>query len=136
MAEEIEKILELAKSPTAEPAEESTVSKSARFGRACALLALSSVILFWLMIGLMWLTEKAGRDAEKPFVFLLVSECCLLSCLFVAAMIAAITALVGAKRHPRNRKIAIWAIALTSLAVAGFLVPIWIVLSQITIHFW
>jgi len=136
MPEDIENILELTKPGASEPTGPTAISKSARFCRACALLALSSVILFWLLIGLAWLMEKAGGDAEKPVVFLLVSECCLLSCLFVAAVIAAIAALVGAKRRPRNRKIAILAIALTSLAVAGFLVPIWIVLSQITIHFW
>lgn len=134
MPEDIEKILELAGPQAAQPAGEPTVSKSARVSRICGLLALGSVVFFWLMIGLFYLAEKSGGNAENLFEILLVSECCLLPCLSLAAVLAAIVGLVGAKRHPGNRKAAVWAIVLTLLSVAGFLVPIIIFLSHMTLQ--
>jgi exosortase/archaeosortase len=83
---------------------------------------------------LFYLAEKSGGNAENLFEILLVSECCLLPCLSLAAVLAAIVGLVGAKRHPGNRKAAVWAIVLTLLSVAGFLVPIIIFLSHMTLQ--
>ena len=134
MPEEIEKILELTKPPADQPAAKPIISKSARISRACGLLALGSVVFFWLMIGLFLISETAGGNAESLFEFLLVSECCLLPCLSITAVITAIVGLVGAKRHPGNRKAAVWAIVLTLLSVAGFLVPIIIFLSHMTLQ--
>jgi len=134
MPEEIEKILELARPPATQPAGEPTASRSARISRVCGFLALGSVILFWLMIGLFYLAEKSGGNAENLFEFLLVSECCLLPCLSITAVITAIVGLVGAKRHPGNRKAVVWAIVLTLVAVAGYLAPIIIFLSHMTLQ--
>ena len=134
MPEEIEKILELTGPPVIQPSGSPDVSKSAQVSRVCGLLALGSVVFFWLMIGLFYLAEKSGGNTEKLFEFLLVAECCLLPCLSITAVITAIVGLVGAKRHPGNRKAAVWAIVLTLVAVAGFLVPIIIFLSHMTLQ--
>jgi hypothetical protein len=130
MPEEIEKILELARPSAPQATGKPTVAKSARVSRICGLLALGSVVFFWLMIGLFYLAEKSGGNTEKLFEFLLVSECCLLPCLSITAVITAIIGLVGAKRHPGNRKAAVWAIVLTLVAVTGFLAPIIIYFSR------
>jgi hypothetical protein len=132
MPKEIDKILELAKPPVVQTSDSTTISKSARFSWACGLMALGSVIIFWLMLGWIWILEKGGQggNAEELFLPLLVTECCLLPGLSTAAVIAAIVGLVGAKRQPGNRKVAIWAIVLTVIAVAGFLAPIIIYISS------
>jgi hypothetical protein len=136
MPEEIEKILELAQPPVAPSPRELTVSKSARVSRVCGLLALVSVICFWLMMGLCWLAEEAGGDAETLVVFGLLAEGCLLPGLSLAAGIAAIVGFAGAKESPGNSKVGGWAVALTVLAVAGFIAPILVILSLTAIHFW
>jgi hypothetical protein len=131
MPEEIEKILELAGPPAAQPAGGPTVSKSARISRTCGLLALGSVILFWLMMGLFGSAEEAGgKNARDLSANLLVFEICFLACLSIAVAITAIMGLVGAKRHPGNCKVIVWALVLTVLAVAGFIVPLLVILSH------
>ena len=135
MPEDLEEILELTNPPAPQPTAQPAVSRSARFSRACGFLALGSVILFWLVVGLFLISETAGSNSEKWFEFVAVAEFCLLPCLSITAVIAAIVGLVGARRHPGNGKTVVWAIVLTVLAVAGFIVPICVILSRITIHF-
>lgn len=130
MPEAIEKILDLTKPPAPQPTRQPAVSGSARFSRTCAFLALGSVIFFWLMMGLFGSTEEAGGNARDLSANLLVFEVCILPCLSIAVAITAIMGLVGAKRHPGNRKVVVWAIVLTVLAVAGFIVPLLVILSQ------
>jgi hypothetical protein len=130
MPEEIDKILELTKPLVLQNSDSTAVSKSARFSRACGLLALGSVIFFWIMLGWFWILEKKGGNAEELFLPLLVAECCLLPSLSIAAVIAAIVGLVGSKRQFGNRNVAVWAIVLTILAVVGFLAPIILYISS------
>jgi len=132
MPEEIEKILDLSKPTAAQTTEEPAISNSARVGRVCGFLALGSVVLFWLMMGLFGSAEEAGGNARGPYLAanLLVFEICFLPCLSIAVAITAIMGLVGAKRHSGNRKVVVWALVLTVLAVAGFIVPLLVILSQ------
>ena len=136
MPEDINKILELARPSAPQPAGQAAVSRSARVSRVCGFLVLGSVILFWLVVGLFLISETAGGNSAKLFEFVAVAECCLLPCLSITAVIAAIVGLVGARRHHGNGKAVVWAIVLTVLAVAGFMVPIYVIHSRITIHFW
>lgn len=137
MPEEIDKILELTKTPVLQTSDSTAVSKSARFSRVCGLLALVSVIFFWLILGWFWILEKEGKggNAEELFLPLLVAECILLPAFSTAAVIAAIVGLINSKRQPGNRNIAVWAIVLTFLAVVGFLAPIIYISSHQLIHF-
>jgi Fe2+ transport system protein B len=135
MPEDLKQILELAGSPEAQSPAEPTVSTSARISRVCGALALGSVIFFWVMMGLFWLAEKAGGNTENLFEILVVCECCLLPCLSIAAAITAITGLVGAQRYSGSRKVVVWAIVLTLLAAAGFIIPILVIVSRTSIHF-
>jgi hypothetical protein len=130
MPEDIEKILEPARPPALQPTEPAAISRSARLSRTCAFLALGSVVLFWLMMGMFESAEGAGGNARDLSANLLVFEICFLSCLSIAVAITAIMGLVGAKRHPGNWKVIVWAIVLTVLAVAGFIVPLLVILSQ------
>ena len=130
MPEDIEKILELTKSSAPQPTEEPTVSKSARFSRTCAFLALGSVMVFWLMMKLfslvngVSLAEATFQNSSGVFDLLLIAEICLLPCLSLAVAIGAIMGFLATKRCPGNRKVVIRALALTALAVAGFVVPL------------
>ena len=134
MPEDIKQILELVEPPEAQSTAGPTVSTSARIGRVCGFLALGSVVLFWLML----LTACSGYErhgADPDLVLrLLAGEGLLLLGLFLVAMICAIIGLVGAKRHPGNWKVAGLAIVLTLVAVAGFLAPIIIFLSHMTLQ--
>jgi len=136
MPEDIEKILELANPPTAQSAGERTISGSARLSRVCGFLALGSVVLFWLL----FLTacsgyERHGGDPDMV-LHLLAGEGLLLLGLSPVAIICAIIGLVGARRHPGNRKVAGLAMVLTLVAVAGFLAPIIIFLSCHPLRLW
>ncbi len=134
MPEEIEKILELAGPPVVQPSGSPDVSKSARIGRVCGFLALGSVVLFWLIfVAAVNGYETHGGDSDM-FLHLLAGEGLLLLGLSLAAITCAIIGLVGAKRHPGNWKVAGLAIVLTLVAVAGFLAPIIIFLSHMTLQ--
>ena len=134
MPEEIEKILELAKPPSPEPTGEPTISKSARISRVCGFLALGSVGLFWLMFfAALNGYENHGGDSDV-FLYLSAGEGLLLLGLSLAAITCAIIGFAGAKRYPGNWKVAGLAIVLTLVAVAGFLTPIIIILSHLTLQ--
>jgi hypothetical protein len=145
MPEEIDKILELAGRPAPQPPAALPISKSARFSRACAFLALGSVIVFWLMIGLVSLVEgisivevatKNLSDLTEFFITIfLIAGIYLLPCLSIVVAITAVMGFIGAKRSPGNRKVVAWALVLTALAVAGFFVPLLYIFVR-TIRFW
>lgn len=130
MPEETDKILELAKPPVVQPLAKPIISKSARFSRTCAFLALGSVMVFWLMMKLLSLVKGVSlavatfQNSSGGFDFLLIAELFLLTGLCIAVVISAIMGFVAAKRCPGNRNVVIWALALTALAVAGFVVPL------------
>jgi len=88
------------------------------------------VIVFWLTLWSIGSAEEAGGNARDLSANLLVSEVCFLTGLSIAVAITAIMGLVGVKRHPGNRKVIVRAIVLTVLAVAGFIVPLLVILSQ------
>ena len=134
MPEDIEKTLELAKLPTTQPTGQPTVSTSAQVGRVCGFLALGSMILFWLMIVPIAFAEGGGGIARDLTGNLLVAEGCLLMGLSVAVAITAIVGFVAAKRHPRNRRVVVWAIVLAVVAVTGYIVPIVVILSQLKLR--
>ena len=134
MCAEDENILELARPPAPQAAGEPTVSKSARISRTCGFLALGSVIIFWLMIVPIAFAEGGGGIARDLTGNLLVSEGCLLMGLSAAVAITAIMGFVGAKRHPRNRRVVVWAIVLAVVAVTGYIVPIAVILSQLKLR--
>ena len=141
MPEEIEKILELTKPSATQPTEQVAVSWSARFSRTCAFLDLGSVIIFWLMMMLVSLAkgvslEEAVTENVSDLVdILLIAEILFLPCISVAVVITAIMGLVGAKRCPGNRKVVVWAIVLTVLAVAGLIVPLLVFILR-NLRFW
>ena len=84
---------------------------------------------FWT--GLVTLMIGSG-----PLVaILLLFEAYFLTGLSIAVAITAIMGLVGAKRHPGNRKVIVWALVLTFLAVAGFIVWFLIALSRAKLFF-
>jgi hypothetical protein len=130
MPEAIDKILELAERPAPQPPAALPISKSARFSRTSAFLALGSVMVFWLLMKLfslvkgVSLAEATFQNSSGVFDLLLIAEIFLLPCLFIAVAITAIMGLIGAKRCPGNRKVVVWALVLTALAVAGFVVPL------------
>ena len=134
MPEEIETILELAEPPAVQPPAAPTVSTTAQVGRVCGFVALGSMILFWLMIVPIAFAEGGGGIARDLTGNLLVSEGCLLMGLSAAVAITAIMGLVGAKRHPGNRKVVVWAIVLAVVAVTGYIVPIVVILSQLKLR--
>ena len=135
MPEEIERILELTKPSAPESPAAPLVSKSARISRACGFLALGSVVLFWLMFFVAVNGyENHGGDSDI-FLQLLAGEGLLLLGLSLAAITCAIIGLAGAKRHSGNWKVAGLAIVLTLVAVAGFIVPLLVVLSQCRFSF-
>jgi hypothetical protein len=133
--EEIEKILDLTQPPAPQATREPSVSKSARFSRTCAFLALGSVMVFWLMMVPIGSAVKATGNAGDLIAILLVCEAYFLTGLSIAVAITAIMGLVGAKRHPGNRKVIVWALVLTFLAVAGFIVWFLIALSRSKLFF-
>ena len=130
MPEDIEKILDLTKPLAPQPAVKSIISKSARFSRTCAFLALGSVMVFWLMMKLLSLVKGVSlavatcQNSSGVFDLLLIAEIFLLPCLSIAVAIGAIRGFLATKRCPGNRKVVIRALALTALAVAGFVVPL------------
>jgi hypothetical protein len=135
MPADIEKILELANPPTAQPAGERTISGSARVSRVCGFLALGSVVLFWLLfLSACSGYERHGGDPDLV-LHLLAVEGLLLGGLSPVAIICAIIGMVGAKRHPGNWKVAGLATVLTIVAVAGFIVPLLVILSQCRFSF-
>ena len=130
MPEDIEKILDLTKPPAPESSAKSIISKSARFSRTCAFLALGSVMVFWLMMKLLSLVKGVSlavatfQNSSGGFDLLLIAEILLLPCLSIAVAVGAIMGFLATKRCPGNRKGVLWALALTALAVAGFVVPL------------
>jgi hypothetical protein len=130
MPEEIEKILELARPPAVQPSAKPIISRSARFSRTCAFLALGSVMVFWLMMKLFSLVKGVSlavatfQNSSGVFDLLLIAEIFLLPCLSIAVAIGAIMGFLATKRCPGNRKIVLQALVLTALAVAGFVVPL------------
>jgi hypothetical protein len=130
MPEEIDKILELARPSATQPTEPAVISMPASFCRGCGFLALGSVIVFWLTLWSIGSAEEAGGNARDLSANLLVFEIWFLSCLSIAVAITAVMGFVGAKRCPGNRKVVVWALVLTVLAVAGFIVPLLVILSQ------
>jgi hypothetical protein len=132
--EEIGKILELAEPPAVQPPAAPTVSTTAQVGRVCGFLALGSMILFWLMIVPIAFAEGGGGIARDLTGNLLLAEGCLLMGLSVAVAITAIVGFVAAKRHPRNRRVVVWAIVLAVVAVTGYIVPIVVILSQLKLR--
>ena len=130
MPEDIEKILDLTKPPAPQPTGRQAVSRSARFSRTCGFLALGSVILFWLMMKLLSLVKGVSmadatfQNSSGVFDLLLIAEIFLLPCLSIAVAIGAIMGFLATKRCPGNRKVVLRALAMTALAVAGFVVPL------------
>ena len=113
---------------------EPTVSKSARIGRGCGFLALGSVVLFWLVFFVAVNGyENHGGDSDI-FLQLLAGEGLLLLSLSPVAIICAIIGFVGARHHPGNWKVAGQAIVLAVVAMAGFLAPIIIFLSGLSLQ--
>ena len=141
MPEDIEKILDLTKPPAPQPTGQAAVSRSARFSRAFAFLALGSVIVFWLMIGVaslvkgISLEEALTQNVSDLFDILLIAEILFLPCLSFAVAISAIMGFVGAKRWPGNRKAVVRALILTAVAAVSFLVPLLYFLAR-AIRFW
>ena len=142
MPEEIEKILELAERPAPQPPAALPISRSARFCRACAFLALGSVIVLWLTMGVAGFAkgislQKAVTQNVSDFIdiVLIVELQLLLPCLSVAVAITAIMGFVGAKRWPGNRKAVVRALILTAVAAVSFLVPLLYFLAR-AIRFW
>jgi len=128
MPEDIGKIFDL-KTPAVQPSAKPIISKSARFSRTCAFLALGSVMVFWLMMKLFSLVKGISladtfQNSSGVFDLLLITEIFLLPCLSIAVAISAIMGFVAAKRCPGNRKVVLRALALTALAVASFIVPL------------
>ena len=134
MAKDLERILELAKPPAVQPPAAPTVSTATQVGRVCGFLALASVICFWIVIVPIAFAEGGHGVARDLTEIVLVSEGCLLMGLSVAVAITAIMGFVAAKRHPRNRRVVVWAIVLAVAAVAGFIVPIVVILSQLQLR--
>jgi hypothetical protein len=135
MSDDIEKALELANPLATQPAGQRTISSSAKFSRVCGFLALGSVVLFWLL----FLTacsgyERHGGDPDMV-LRLLAGEGLLLLGLSPMTIICAIIGMVGARRHPGNWKAASLAMVLTLVAVAGFIVPLLVILSQCRFSF-
>jgi len=134
VAKDLERILELAKPPAVQPPAAPTVSTAAQVGRVCGFLALASVICFWIVIVPIAFAEGGRGIARDLTGNLLVSEGCLLMGLSVAVAITAIMGFVAAKRHPQNRRVVFWSIVLTVVAVAGYIVPIVVILSQLKLR--
>ena len=141
MPEEIEKILDLTKPPAVQPAAKPIISKSARFSRTCALLALGNVMVFWLMMKLLSLVKGVSlavatfQNSSGGFDLLLIAEVFLLPCLSIAVAIGAIMGFFGAKRFPGNRKVVVRALVLTALALAGFFIPLLVFILR-NLRFW
>ena len=134
MPEDIEKILELTKSSAPQPAAKPSISKSARFCRASAFLALGGVMVYWMVVGLVALVEgvsiaeatttNLGELSELIITIFLLAGIYLLPCLAIVVAITAVMGFVSAKRCPGNRRVVIWALVLTVLALASFFVPL------------
>jgi len=135
MPEDVNRILELAGPSARQPAGQAAFSKSARIIRTCAFLALGSMIIFWLMMALLPTVGVARGTVNELSALLLVMEFYFLICLSIAVAITAIMGFVGAKRHPGNWKVVVWALVLTFLAVAGFIVWFLIALSRSKLFF-
>ena len=141
MPEEIEKILELAERPAPQPPAALPISRSARCCRACAFLALGSVIVLWLTMGVaafargISIQKAVTQNVSDFFDIVLIAELYLLPCFSIAVAISAVMGFIGAKRWPGNRKAVVRALILTAVAAVSFLVPLLYFLAR-AIRFW
>lgn len=140
MPEDIEKILELAERPAPRPQTALPISKSARFCRASAFLALGGVMVYWMVVGLVALVEgvsiaeatttNLGELSELIITIFFLAGIYLLPCLAIVVAITAVMGFVSAKRCPGNRRVVIWALVLSALALASFFVPLAVYLAR------